>query len=152
MNVKLWLLTSSILIGFIFSAYSNRKTKELKEMNNLQMKRTDGANTYQQKFNQYNYYIESIGRVTIDNVQLHEGVLTAHYSYKLGGEIRNVVSSLTLKNDGIYKGTCTTKANGKTLFAVTTWLTFSEDGTALGNWTWSGNPSKNNPVVKISKK
>lgn len=113
--------------------------------------KVDGAKNYQKNYNQFKYYIESIGTVTIDNVELNNGELTALYSYKQGNEVRNVVSALKLDKDGIYKGTCTTKVNGKVLFAVNTWLTFYENGTATGNWSWSGNPSKNDPIVTISK-
>lgn len=113
---------------------------------------TDGAIHYQKNFEKFNYYIETIGDVSIDNVALDDGKLTALYTYSYGNEIRNVVSALTLDSDGIYKGTCTTIVNGKVLFAVNTWLTFSKNGTASGNWSWSGTPSKNNPIITISTK
>lgn len=112
----------------------------------------EGAAVYQQNFKQFEYYIGSIGTVSIDAVALEEGVLTAVYSYQEGPTTRDVLSSLTLDDDGIYKGTCTTKVNGKELFSVNTWLSFSEDGTARGNWSWAGTPSTNDPIVKLSKK
>ncbi|WP_298424433.1 hypothetical protein [uncultured Kordia sp.] len=111
----------------------------------------DGAKKYQKDYQSYNYYIETIGTVSIDKVMLSNGKLTAIYSYKQAGEIRNVISELKVSTDNIYKGTCTTTVNGRELFSVTTWLTFNEDGSAIGHWNWSGNPTKNDPIVKISK-
>lgn len=112
----------------------------------------DGALHYQKNFKQYTYYIETIGTVSIDKVELKNKELTAIYSYRQGHEIRNVVSALIQDKDGIYKGTCTTTVNKRPLFAVNTWLSFSENGTASGNWSWSGNPTKNDPIVTISFK
>ncbi|WP_109831115.1 hypothetical protein [Reichenbachiella versicolor] len=112
----------------------------------------DGAQLYQKNYKQFNYYIETIGSVSIDKVELKDKKLTAIYSYEQGSEHRNVVSELHQDKDGIYKGKCTTKVNGKILLAVNTWLRFNEDGSANGNWSWSGAPSKNDPVVTISKK
>jgi hypothetical protein len=140
-----------MLIGFTFLSF----TKSNPPTNNLTIKtknKTDGAMNYQKNFKQFAYYIETIGTVSIDNVELNNKKLTAIYSYQQGGEHRNVVSELDQDNDGIYKGTCTTKVNGKVLLAVNTWLTFNDDGTAVGNWSWSGAPSKNDPIVTISKK
>lgn len=112
----------------------------------------DGASVYQQNFTQFQYYIESIGTVSIDAVSLESGTLTAIYSYQQGSEIRNVLSVLTVDSDGMYTGTCTTKVKGKVLFAVNTSLSFQEDGTAIGNWSWSGTPSSQDPIVNISKR
>lgn len=112
----------------------------------------DGAYIYEKNFNQFTYYIETIGVVKIDKVTLRNRELTARYSYQQGNEIRNVASTLVLDNDGIYKGHCTTKVGNKTLFSVNTWLIFSNDGTAIGNWSWSGKPTKTDPRVTISFK
>lgn len=139
-----------MLMGF--ALYSFKKPNlEIKTESMITTEKVDGAKNYQKNHNQFKYYIESIGTVSIDNVELNNGELTALYSYKLGNEVRNVVSALKLDKDGIYKGTCTTKVSGKVLFAVNTWLSFSENGTATGNWSWSGNPTKNDPIVTISK-
>ena len=112
----------------------------------------DGAAVYRDNFKQFNYYIGSIGNVSIDNVELEQGKLTAIYSYMQGSEKRHVVSALTLDNDGIYKGTCTTKVNGKVLLAVNTWLSFADDGTASGNWSWSGKPTEKDEVVEVTRR
>lgn len=130
----------------------NSETKTTNSMTVKTENKTNGAMLYQKNYKQFTYYIETIGTVSIDNVELINGELTALYSYKLGNEVRNVVSVLKLDKDGIYKGTCTTKVNGKVLLAVNTWLNFSENGTASGNWSWSGNPSKNDAIVTISNK
>jgi len=151
MNLKIGLLCSTILMGLIFESFTTFKTDK-KNMEIQAEKVTDGASIYQKNYTQFKYFIESIGMVTIDEVKLNNKKLTAIYSYKQGSENRNVVSELNQDKDGIYKGTCTTKVNGKVLFSVSTWLTFSEDGSATGNWSWSGTPSKNDPKVEISKK
>ncbi len=111
----------------------------------------DGAFVYQQGFRQFSYFIETIGTVSIDEVSLDGNVLTAIYSYRLGSETRNVVSRLVRDKDDIYKGTCTTTVGKHVLFAVNTWLIFKSDGTGQGNWSWSGAPSKTDPIVRISK-
>lgn len=149
MNVKIWLMLCPILIGHAVFSFSASKSQ--KNMIEQQVKTNGGASLYEKDYKQFKYYIETIGTVSIDNVELNDGILTAIYSYKQGNEVRHVVSELTVDGDGIYKGTCTTKVNGKILFAVNTSLTFAEDGTASGNWSWSGAPSKNDPIVKISK-
>ena len=152
MNSKNKKLIVLMVTGLAFFSFTNPKS-EIRE-NNMTLKtekKADGAMYYQKNHNQFKYYIETIGTVSIDNVELKNGKLTALYSYKQGSETRNVVSVLNLDNDGVYKGTCTTKVNGKVLLAVNTWLIFMEDGTASGNWSWSDNPSKNDPIVKISK-
>lgn len=142
-----------MLMGLVL--YSFAKPNSEKQKNSMTVKtenKTNGAILYQKNYKQFTYYIETIGTVSIDNVALNDKKLTAIYSYKLGSEHRNVVSELNLDKDGIYKGTCTTKVNGEILLAVNTWLTFNEDGTATGNWSWSGTPSKNDPIVTISNK
>jgi len=151
MYSKALFIASFLLLVLMFSAFSFSQNKN-KSMQNQELKTIEGAAVYQQQFKKFKYYIETIGTVSIDEVALENGKLTAIYSYKQGGEVRHVVSALTLDNDNIYKGTCTTKVNGKILFAVNTWLTFSADGTASGNWSWSGIPSKNDPIVTISKR
>lgn len=151
MNVKIGLLCCSIVIGLLCLSFSKSKTNE-SNMKTRVEKEVDGASIYQKNFTQFEYYIETIGVVTIDNVELNKGKLTAIYSYNQGRELRHVVSVLSKDDDCIYKGTCTTTVNGKVLFAVKTWLTFSKDGMAIGNWSWSGAPSKKDPIVKISKK
>lgn len=143
-------IAGSILFVLMLSIFSNSENK-IQFMQKQDLKTTEGASVYQQGFKKFKYYIESIGTVSIDEVALKNENLTAIYSYKLGSETRHVVSALTLDSDNIYKGTCTTKVNGRVLFAVNTWLTFKADGTAIGNWSWSGSPSKNDPIVKISK-
>lgn len=151
MNVKTGLFCYSMILGLVFlsfsKSYSNDNIMEtqLEEM-------VDGASIYQKNHDQFKYYIETIGMVTIDKVELNEQRLTAIYSYRQGSEVRHVVSELTQTHDGIYKGACTTKVNGQVLFAVNTWLTFRPDGSAIGNWSWSGAPSKNDPIVEITKK
>lgn len=141
-----------MLMGIAFFSFTTPNSKTTR--NNMKVKtenKTDGAMRYQKNYKQFAYYIETIGIVSIDNVELNNKKLTALYSYKQGSEHRNVVSELILDKDGIYKGTCTTKVNGIVLLAVNTWLTFNEDGTATGNWSWSGSPTKNDVVVTISK-
>ncbi|OJJ22089.1 hypothetical protein BKI52_08605 [marine bacterium AO1-C] len=145
MNAKAWLMCG--LVGPILLSFSKPST----HMKTVMEKTIDGAIVYQKNYSHYKYYIETIGTVSIDQVSLEKRTLTATYSYQQGYETRQVVSSLLLDKDGIYKGTCTTKVNGKTLFAVNTHLTFKEDGTASGNWSWSGQPSHNHPIVTISK-
>lgn len=152
MKIKLWIISSTMLVGL--SALSFKKSKSKTNMNSMveqQVKSEEGAQNYQKNYKQFTYYIESIGMVSIDKVELDKLKLTAHYSYKLANEVRHVVSVLTMDDDGIYKGTCTTKVKGEIIFAVNTWLTFTKDGTALGNWSWSGTPTKNDPIVTISK-
>lgn len=142
-----------MLMGLVL--YSFTKPNSEKQKNSMIVKtesKTNGAILYQKNHKKYTYYIETIGTVSIDNVALNDKKLTAIYSYNLGNEHRNVVSELNLDKDGVYKGTCTTKVNGKILLAVNTWLTFNEDGTAKGNWSWSGAPSNNDPIVTISTK
>lgn len=153
MNViKIWSMLLPILIGYAFLSFpASQSQKNVTSMIEQQVKISGGANLYQKNHKQFKYFIESIGMVSIDNVELNENTLTAIYSYKLGNEVRHVVSELIQDNDGIYKGVCTTKVNGKVLFAVNTWLTFANDGTAIGNWSWSGAPSNNDPIVQISK-
>lgn len=150
MNTRGLLVLSGMLLGLVFYAFSssqnNKNTMITTTMNGL-----DGADVYQENFSTFRYYIETIGVVSIDEVHLEQGKLTALYSYRQGKKVRHVVSELDLDQDGIYKGTCTTKVDNKILFAVNTWLTFNDDGTAVGNWSWSGQPSKNDPIVKISK-
>ena len=138
-------------IGFALCSFQ-KSNSEMQKNSRLVKKenKTNGAILYQKNYKKYTYYIETIGIVSIDNVELNDKKLTAIYSYEQSNEYRNVVSELHLDKDGIYKGTCTTKVNGKKLLAVNTWLTFSEDGTATGNWCWLGNPSKNDPIVKIT--
>ncbi|MEO9513959.1 MAG: hypothetical protein ABJN84_02385 [Flavobacteriaceae bacterium] len=150
MNIRINPLLVLMLISTALSSFTEPNLKLTAE-SMITSEQVDGARIYQNSHNQFKYYIASIGTVSIDNVELNNDELLAFYSYKLGKEVRNVVSALKLDEDGIYKGTCTTKVNGKVLFAVNTWLTFSEDGTATGNWCWSGNPSKNDPIVTISK-
>lgn len=152
MNAKLGLIFCSILTGLVFLSCAKSKSQtNMNGMTDHKIQSAGGAGLYQKNHQQYKYYIETIGTVSIDQVKLNHGKLTAIYSYRQGSEERHVVSELQLDGDGIYKGTCTTKVNGKILFDVNTWLIFNEDGTALGNWSWSGAPSKNDPTVKISK-
>ena len=141
-----------MLMGLALYSFTKPNSEINNNMEVKTEKKVDGAIQYQKAHKQFKYYIETIGTVSIDNVELNNGKLTALYSYKQGSQTRNVVSELNLDKDGIYKGTCTTKVNGKVLFAVNTWLTFSENGTAKGNWSWSGAPSKNDPTVTISSK
>jgi len=96
-------------------------------------KQIDGAIQYQKNYKQFNYYIETIGTVSIDTVELKNDQLIALYSYKMGNEHRKVISKLNRDNNGIYKGTCTTTVHGKVIIIVNTSLTFSTNGTALGN-------------------
>ena len=145
--------TTGIIMLMGFALFSFKKPNSETQKNNMSVKtenKTNGAILYQKNHKNYTYYIETIGTVSIDNVELKDKKLTALYSYNLGGEHRNVVSELNLDKDGIYKGTCTTKVNGKIVIVVNTWLTFNQDGTAKGNWSWSDNPSKNDPIVTIS--
>ena len=150
MTIKIGALYCILLSGLVSWSNSTIKTDN-KNMETQAEKVVDGARAYQKNYTQFKYFIETIGMVTIDEVKLNNEKLTAIYSYKLGNEVRHVVSELNQDKNGIYKGTCTTKVNGKILFSVNTWLTFSKNGTATGNWSWSGNPSKNDPVVTISK-
>lgn len=150
MHLKLKHIISLATLILILSSFSNSSVKSL-IMQTKKVQVINGAIAYQQNFKNYSYYIETIGTVSIDNVELKGGKLTAIYSYKSGNETRHVVSTLSLDKDNIYKGTCTTKVNGNILFSVNTWLTFDADGTATGNWSWSGAPAKNDPIVKISK-
>lgn len=149
MNIKEKKSIVIMLIGLAFFSFKEPHSET--KTNNMIKEKIDGAKHYQGNHKKFKYYIETIGTVSIDNVELNNGKLTALYSYKQGSEVRNVVSVLNLDSDGVYKGTCTTKVNGKVLLAVNTWLTFMEDGTATGNWSWSGKPSKNDPIVEISK-
>lgn len=130
----------------------NLNFKTILPMEVLTDKTTSGARYYQKNYTDFKYYIETIGTVTIDKITLNNNELKAIYSYKQGNQIRNVISLLKLDIDGIYKGTCTTKVNNETLFSVNTWLLFNKNGTALGNWSWSGTPTKKDPIIKISKK
>ncbi len=138
------LLISAVLVAFKMPKTSTKNDNMITTIN--------GAMRYQKNHKKFNYYIETIGTVSIDNVELNNKKLTAIYSYKHGSEHRNVVSELNQDKDGIYKGKCTTKVNGKVLLAVNTWLTFNQDGSANGNWSWSGTPSNNDPIITISKK
>lgn len=141
-----------VFMSLAFISFKMPRSEMRKNNMNIEKKqRIDGAKHYQKNYKKFKYYIETIGVVFINNVELKNGELTAFYSYKQGNEVRNVTSVLRLDNDGIYKGTCTTKVNGKVTITVNTWLTFTEDGTASGNWSWSGKPSNNDPKVKISK-
>lgn len=145
-------LLSGILIYLVFSSFTKANSElEIKNTLTKTEKKSGGAAYYQKNYKQFKYYIGSIGFVSIDNVELDNGKLTAVYSYKHGAVIRNVVSILNLDSDGIYKGTCTTKVDGQILFVVNTYLTFSEDGTAIGNWSWTNSPTTNDPIVKVSK-
>ena len=139
-----------IQLFFMITTFSCLQQK-LEHMQSHSFEPMDGAAVYQQQFENFKYYIETIGTVTIDEVSLENEELTALYSYDQGSETRHVVSILHLSDDNIYKGTCTTKVDGKVLFSVNTWLTFNDDGTAIGNWSWSGAPSQNDPIVEISK-
>ncbi|WP_075343483.1 hypothetical protein [Tenacibaculum agarivorans] len=139
-----------ILIGLTFFSFTNPHPTPKNNM--ILNTAIDGAVHYQKHFKQFNYYIETIGTVSIDRVALNNNQLTALYSYKNGNEIRDIISLLNKDKDGIYKGTCTTKVNGQFLFAVNTHLTFNDDGSATGNWNWHGTPSKNDPIVTISIK
>jgi hypothetical protein len=153
MNTKNITTFITIIVAITFFSFTDFNS--IIQQDNMITKteaKTNGVHLYKENFKQFNYYIETIGTVSIDKVELFDNKLRALYSYKQGSEIRNVVSDLILDNDGIFKGTCTTDINGKILFAVNTWLTFSNDGTAKGNWSWSGAPSKNDPIVKISNK
>lgn len=144
------IILSTLLIGLaLFSFKSPESNKHDMKLNEEQT--ADGVQLYQQNHEQFTYFIGSIGFVSIDKVELNNGKLTAIYSYKQGNEIRNVVSVLDLDSDGVYKGTCTTKVKGETLFAVNTWLTFNNDGTAKGNWSWSGSPTTEDAIVTITK-
>ncbi len=147
MSVKLGIL---FFMEFLYLLNINFKT--IFPMEVLTDKTTNGARHYQKNYTDFNYYIETIGTVTIDEVTLNNNELKAIYSYKQGNQIRNVISLLKLDTDGFYKGTCTTKVNNKTLFSVNTWLRFNKNGTASGNWSWSGTPTNNDPIIKISKK
>lgn len=145
------LVVYTILNGLFFMSFSSFKTNE-NNMETTVEKISDGAAVYEKHHSQFRYYIETVGEVNIDKVTLKDGHLTAIYSYRQGRQIRNVVSELIIDHDGIYKGTCTTKVDGSVLFAVNTWLNFNADGSAKGNWSWSGAPTQNDPVVEISKK
>lgn len=141
-----------VLLGISLVSFEMPESKTNRNNMLVQIKnKADGALRYQKDFDKFSYFIETIGTVSIDEVKFINNKLTAIYSYNQGSEVRNVVSALNQDNDGIYKGTCTTKVNGKVLFKVNTWLTFSENGTATGNWSWSSNPTKNDPIVTISK-
>lgn len=118
----------------------------------MQTAKPDGAAIYQADFASYRYKIETIGVVSIDAVELDGARLRATYSYVESGRTRHVISDLTRDHDGIYKGTCTTRVSGEVLFRVATWLEFAEDGTASGNWSWSGRPRSSDPRVDITRR
>lgn len=140
MKTKGLLLTSLVFVGATFLTFAS-----------IQSKVTADASVYQQNFQKYNYFIETIGMVEIEKASLKNGKLINSYTYTQAGEVRHVESVLQQDKDGVFKGACTTTVNGKVKFAVNTWMTFAEDGTALGNWCWTGQPTSKDPIVKISK-
>lgn len=122
------------------------------ESMNIASQAPTGARAYQRNFLNFNYFIEQVGVVTIEKVTLGDGVLTALYSYVEAGEHRSVRSVLKRGTDGLYRGKCSTNVKGRHRFSVQTSLRFSDDGTASGNWAWTGEPNRTDPAVTITKR
>jgi hypothetical protein len=101
---------------------------------------------------QYYWYFEGAGNATIEEVgKESDGAIYTQYLYYSGNERRtgkNVLTQTQEKN--IYTGTWLTLGDNGNRYEGELKLTFNEDGTANGHWTWKGNPGRWN--IELKKK
>lgn len=110
-----------------------------------------GALVFQRHFSSFHYDVETIGRVALKRVELNDDVLVIVYTYQYDGRQRMVESRLQQVAHDEFEGTCTTTEHNAFVLRVNTKITFRQDGTALGNWSWQGQPKPHDAFVRITK-